>query len=174
KLSNPEPDPDELSFNELRRFTGHTASEQNDAAIIFHKRLAFALSPFVFSIFGAALALRMRRGGRAFGVVVSLLILLLYYIVALGGDHAARAGSVSPALGAWSSTVLMLVVGLWLLIRGQKPFSLRLPRRQTRSAEQAQHRSKKASILRRRLSLASFPMLLDVAVVRTLIVSFAF
>jgi LPS export ABC transporter permease LptF/LPS export ABC transporter permease LptG len=174
KLQKQEPDPDEMSFNQLRQFISKsTGLPQREAAIVFHKRLAFALSPFVFSLFGAALALRLRRGGRGFGIMVSLLILLLYYVVTLGGDHLARGRTISPAAGAWTSTVLTLGFGIILLIARDRSFRLWSFRRARTEAEPKVMRARRRR-WGRRISIASFPMLLDVGLVRTLFLSFAF
>ena len=81
RLQKPEGNPDEMGLAELRqRAEQTTGAEQRDARMIFHKRLALAVTPFVFSFFGAALGLRMRRGSRGFGVLLSLLIMLVYYL----------------------------------------------------------------------------------------------
>jgi LPS export ABC transporter permease LptG len=175
KLQKQDPDPDEMSFNQLRQFISKsTGSAQREAAIVFHKRLAFALSPFVFSLFGAALALRMRRGGKGFGIMVSLLILLLYYVVTLGGDHLARGGTIPPAAGAWTSTILSLGLGIILLIARDRSFGGWSFHRQARpEAEPGALRARRRRF-GRRISIASFPMLLDVGLVRTLFLSFAF
>src|ERR1041384_2421617 len=174
QLQKQEPDPDEMSFNQLRQFISKsTGLPQREAAIVFHKRLAFALSPFVFSLFGAALALRLRRGGRGFGIMVSLLILLLYYVVTLGGDHLARGRTISPAAGAWTSTVLTLGFGIILLIARDRSFRLWSFRRARTEAEPKVMRARRRR-WGRRISIASFPMLLDVGLVRTLFLSFAF
>src|SRR5438309_11621574 len=116
KLQKPDANPDEMSFSDLRQFVaGSTGIAHREANIIFHKRLAFAMAPFVFSLFGSALALRMRRGSRGFGVLMSLLVFLLYYLVTLAGDQMARAGSLSPIVGGWTGTALALALGIILL-----------------------------------------------------------
>src|SRR5260221_10914361 len=107
RMQKEEAGPDEMSLTELRQFIAQSdGAAQRDAAIIFHKRLAFSLTPFVFSLFGAALALRMRRGSRGFGVLMSLLVLLIYYLLTLGGDQMGRAGSLPPVVGGWLATAL--------------------------------------------------------------------
>jgi LPS export ABC transporter permease LptF/LPS export ABC transporter permease LptG len=175
KLQKQDPDPDEMGFNQLRQFIStNTGTRQREAAIVFHKRLAFALSPFVFSLFGAALALRLRRGGRGFGIMVSLLILLLYYVVTLGGDHLARAGTIPPAAGAWTSTILTLGFGIILLIARDRSVHLWSFRRQAHTEVEPSAIPVRRRRWRRRISIASFPMLLDVGLVRTLFLSFAF
>ena len=175
RLQKQDPDPDEMGFNQLRQFSStSTGPQQREAAIIFHKRLAFALSPFVFSLFGAALALRLRRGGRGFGIMVSLLILLLYYVVTLGGDHLARGGTISPAAGAWTSTILTLGFGIVLLIARDRRFGLWSFHRQARTEPEPNVLRAHRRRWGRRISIASFPMLLDIGLVRTLFLSFAF
>ena len=175
KLRKIDPDPDEMGFNQLRQFIHSSrGSQKREAAIVFHKRLAFALSPFVFSLFGAALALRMRRGGRGFGIMVSLLVLLLYYVVTLGGDHFARAGTVPPAAGAWTSTILTMAVGIFLLITRRTSFPRWSFHRKAPAEKPPQAIRVRRPRWRRRISVASFPTLMDVGLVRTLFLSFAF
>jgi lipopolysaccharide export LptBFGC system permease protein LptF len=113
RLQKSDSNPDAMSFGDLRQYIANTTGvEHREASIIFHKRLAFALAPFIFSLFGSALALRMRRGSRGFGVLVSLAILVGYYLLTLGGDQAARAGTVAPVIGSWLATATILIVGL--------------------------------------------------------------
>jgi LPS export ABC transporter permease LptG/LPS export ABC transporter permease LptF len=176
KLQKPEGNPDEMGLTELRqRAEQTTGTEQRDARIIFHKRLALAMTPFVFSLFGAALGLRMRRGSRGFGILVSLLILLVYYLATLAGDQLARAGTVAPVLGAWFSTALTLTMGVLILLSRQREFRIFGRRGQTPQITDNESSSGPAAQrLGRRLSIASFPTLLDVGIVRTMVLSFVF
>ena len=176
RLQKPEGNPDEMGLTELRqRAEQTTGAEQLEARITFHKRLTLAMTPFVFSFFGAALGLRMRRGSRGFGVLVSLLILLVYYLATLAGDQLARAGTVRPVLGAWFSTGLTLAVGVLILLSRQREFHFFSRRRQP---PQVVDKDSPALPARRRfsmrLSIASFPTLLDIGIVRTMILSFVF
>lgn len=178
KLQKPDANPDEMGFSDLRQFVaGSTGIEHREANIIFHKRLAFALAPFVFSLFGSALALRMRRGSRGFGVLVSLLILIAYYLMTLGGEQAARAGSIPAVLGAWLSTAVILALGVLILVSRERQFRLRFRPRQpvvdTRS-NKSQTATPPRLRVRRRLSIANFPTLLDIGIVRTMTLSFIF
>jgi LPS export ABC transporter permease LptF/LPS export ABC transporter permease LptG len=178
KLQKPDLNPDEMTFNGLRQFVaGSTGVEHREASIIFHKRLAFAMAPFVFSLFGSALALRMRRGSRGFGVLVSLLILVAYYLVTLGGDQGARAGAIPPVLGAWLATGLILTIGVLILLSRERQFRFWFGSRRA-PAETGPFTAEQGSSSRRRfklrLSIANFPMLLDIGIVRTMTLSFIF
>ncbi len=178
RLQKPDQNPDEMSFTTLwDRLNKTTGAEHKDAAIIFHKRLAFALTPFVFALFGSALALRMRRGSRGFGVLVSLAILIGYYLLTLGGDQAARAGTVPPWVGAWFATAAILIVGLLTLLWRDRHFSWSLRRRRgpSRPATVVDGSRVTANGRRKfRFAIANFPTLLDMGVVRTMTLSFVF
>jgi LPS export ABC transporter permease LptG len=136
-----------------------------------------SLAPFVFALFGSALALRMRRGSRGFGVLVSLAILVAYYLLTLAGDQAARAGTVPPVVGGWLATASILLVGLLTLLWRDRHFSWSFSRRRAPAAAPAaavEQRAAASPVRRFRLSIANFPTLLDIGVVRTMLFSFIF
>jgi LPS export ABC transporter permease LptG len=177
RMQKEESGPESMGFTELREFIAQSSgADQREASIILHKRLAFSLTPFVFSLFGAALALRMRRGSRGFGVLVSLLVLLFYYLLTLGGDQMARAGNVPPVVGAWLATVLTLIVGISLLAvrRRQIGFVLRRAAKDEVSTLSSVEAAASIAGPGRRRWLATFPTLLDMSIIRALVLSFFF
>lgn len=169
--------PESMGLTELRRFIAQSNGvERREASIVFHKRLAFSLSPLVFALFGSALALRMRRGSRGVGVLVSLLVLLIYYLVTLGGDQLARAGSVPPVVGAWVGTALTMAMGFALLASRQRQIGVWFRRtgKDKPSVATVTRRPTVSAAPRGRRWTVSFPTLLDVSVVRTMVLSFFF
>ena len=94
--------------------------------------------------------------------MISLLTLLFYYVVTLGGDHLARAGTISPAAGAWTSTILTLGFGIILLVARDRSFRLWLFHRKARTEAEPSTMRARRRRWGRRISVASFPMLLDV------------
>lgn len=179
RLQRSDSNPDEMGWNELRGFIARsTGVEKREATLILHKRLAFGLSPLVFSLFGAALALRMRRGSRGFGILVSLLVMVLYYLVTIGGEQMARAGSLPAIVGAWVATALAVALGMALLATKGHQFGLWRTRPGKKPAVEAgreemirTHSSPKVSPRR---WIASFPTLLDQGIVRTMGFTFVF
>jgi LPS export ABC transporter permease LptF/LPS export ABC transporter permease LptG len=178
KLQKPDQNPDEMGFATLRQYIAESKGvEHRDAAIIFHKRLNFSLAPFVFSLFGSALALRMRRGSRGYGVLLSLVILIAYYLLTLAGDQAARAGSIPPIVGSWLATASILIVGLLILLSRDRHFVWSFRRRKVSVPAQSDRVEKRATSqprLKFRPSIANFPTLLDISVMRTMTLSFVF
>ena len=169
--------PESMGFTELRQFIAQSGGvERREASIVFHKRLALSLSPIVFALFGSALALRMRRGSRGVGVLVSLLVLLIYYLVTLGGDQLARAGSVPPVVGAWFGTVLTMATGIALLGSRRRQIGVwfwRTGKEKPSVAALTRIPPGLATPSPRRWVI-SFPTLLDVSIVRTMAFSFFF
>jgi LPS export ABC transporter permease LptF/LPS export ABC transporter permease LptG len=177
RIQKEESSPDAMGWSELRQVMGQGSdAEKREAGIIFHKRLAFSLTPLVFSLFGAALALRMRRGSRGFGVLVSLLVLLIYYLVTLLGDQMASAGSLPPIVGGWLATALTLAMGIALLAfrRRQLGFWFRRATKDKASIPKHDPVASGLAAYKGRRWLASFPTLLDVSIVRTMTFSFFF
>jgi LPS export ABC transporter permease LptF/LPS export ABC transporter permease LptG len=174
RLERPENKAEEMAFGELRQFLANSSgTEHREALLLLHKRLAFSLSPLVFAFFGGALALRLRRGSRGFGALISIIVMLIYYLVSIAGEQMARAGSIPPVVGGWAASFLTLAVG-FVLFLSQRPLMFSLARRSARAASPApDSASAGKSSTRQRLKLR-FPALLDTSVVRTMAVSFLF
>lgn len=127
-----EPELDELGWARLLRKTRDPAAERKtrrEALINLHRRITLSLSPLIFAFFGAALGLKVVRGGRSKGVLLSLLSMLLYYLISIGGEQLARAGTVRPAVGSWLAFGTALLAGALLMLSRQRNF--RLPVRKT-------------------------------------------
>jgi len=169
--------PDEMRWSQLRKSAIEGDSgEKREAMTVLNKRLAFSLTPLLFSLLGGALALRMRRGSRGFGALVSLGIMLLYYLVTIAGDQMARAGSLPSIVGAWLSTGLMLVFALMLLRLRLQRVTFRFKRRgesEAIAATAIKPETHGRGIDARRW-LISFPTLLDLNIIRTMGISFLF
>jgi LPS export ABC transporter permease LptG len=164
----------EMGWNALSaQVAAKTDSENREAAILLHKRLALSMSSLLFSFFGAALGMRVRKGGRGIGVLLSVLTMLFYYLVMLAGEQLARTGTTTPFVGTWLASFMIAICCLALMVAGRRNFLWRSRKaRQTR--ESALTGSKLKWIRSRdvKLRLLSFPSLMDVDVLRTITLSF--
>jgi lipopolysaccharide export system permease protein len=77
-------------------------------------RWALAASPLLFVSLGIPLALRVRRGGRSIGFGLSLLIVLIYYILVMGGVGIAQRGiwPVPPLIWCANGVIALIASGL--------------------------------------------------------------
>lgn len=172
--SESEPKPNEMQWSDLSSYAASkTGLEQREARTLIHKRLAMSLAPLVFAFLGAALGLRVRKGGRGIGVLLSILITLAYYLVTLAGEQMARAGTIAPFVGAWLASAATIGYASVLLARDRIGFLGRIRRIMEKTG-----RSSTADPVRKRsprtgkTRLFNFPSLMDADVLRTVALSF--
>jgi len=86
----------------------------------FHLRWALAMTPFLFAALGIPLAIRVHRGGRSIGFGLSVLIMVLYYVMVMGGTGAGQRGTWPPWFAVWLADEVMLVAAIgfyWRFVR---------------------------------------------------------
>ena len=165
---------EELDWSDLRyQASSGKPVERNEGQRVLHRKLALSLSPLVFAVLGGAIGLRVRRGGRGIGVLLSIVLMVVYYLVSLLGESLARTGTLSPVTGLWAATALMLVLTLILLMSNRIAFDRWLPRRTSKSQPTAeQSMTHELSARRVESGRWGFPSLLDTGLFRTLSASF--
>ena len=88
-----------------------------DAHLEIQRRIAFPAACLVFALLGIPIGVRPRRGGRAAGMILTLVLIGGYYFVFVTGDHFARQGAVSPWLGIWAANIVAAIAGFAFLRR---------------------------------------------------------
>jgi LPS export ABC transporter permease LptG len=180
RLNQRDTNADSMDWAELRERTKTgTAAQQSEAARVLNRRAALSIAPFVFALIGAALGLRVRRGGRSVGVLLSLIVVIVYYLLSLLGESLARAGSMSPYVGPWLATVFIVALALLFLLVQRMPL-FRLPQRTPKAARAssggprnpADTRDKSVEIISRFRKTLAFPNLMDATLLRSLAISF--
>jgi len=83
----------------------------------FYKRIAFALSVLVLFLVGAPLGSLIRKGGFGVPMVMAILIFVTYHFIGEMAKGMAKNGAISPFIGGWLSTIIMLPFGLFLLYK---------------------------------------------------------
>ncbi len=96
---------EEMDWSDLRQLaaTG-TPQERNEAERTLHRRLALSVAPLVFALFGGLMGLRIRRGGRGVGVMLSIGVVVIYYLMSLLGESIVRTNTVPAIVGQWMAT----------------------------------------------------------------------
>ena len=173
RLNQRDPNADAMDWSELHeRADSDNVVQQREALRIMNRRAALAAAPFVFSLVAVALGLRVRRGGRSVGVLLTLLVVIVYYLMSLLGESLARVGTVSPYIGPWLATVFIIAFSLILLLFKRAPFSFAasLTKRGKNPTE------KTTAGARRRFFFGAatlgFPTLMDATLLRSLALSF--
>jgi LPS export ABC transporter permease LptF/LPS export ABC transporter permease LptG len=120
-LAQPNAGPANVSFTDAEQFFPSLVSAHGSgwrtARIELQRRIAFPAACLVFALLGVPIGVRPRRGGRAAGMVLTLVLIGGYYFVFVTGDHFARLGTVSPWSGIWAANIVAALVGLVFLRR---------------------------------------------------------
>jgi LPS export ABC transporter permease LptF/LPS export ABC transporter permease LptG len=111
-ISNPE-----RSFLDLLHDRG---PNWRDARVEFHQRLAFPVACFVFALIAVPLGAQPRRGGRAAGSLLAIIVIASYYLLLITGAGFARQGVLSPAAGMWAANAIMALFALALFPRMER------------------------------------------------------
>ncbi|HXA77633.1 MAG TPA: LptF/LptG family permease [Candidatus Acidoferrales bacterium] len=83
----------------------------------FQRRIAFPAACLIFALLGVPMGVRPRRGGRAGGLILTLILVGGYYFLFVSGDHLAAQGRISPFLGVWAGNIVACILGLIMLAR---------------------------------------------------------
>lgn len=183
----------ERKLSNAERRTGDllwdNSASWREARVEFQRRLAFPAACLVFALVAVPLGSQPRRGGRAAGTLLSVLLIAAYYSLSVMGAGMARSGKLSPWLGIWLANIVLTVLAIILLprmeqMRGDRPWLRRfsrfeiwrrlLRRRKTqakrRAAEQARAHNGNGGAAP---SDGSFPRLLDLYLLRRFFAYFA-
>ena len=170
----------ERSLHELINDDGPAWRE---ARVELHRRFAFPVACFAFALIAVPLGAQPRRGGRAAGSLIAVLLIAAYYLLFIMGAGLARQATLPPALGLWMADALLAVVGLALLpqmeqFRGEsrwlQPFGrfktwmrlVRLRKARARAAAARSANEARAQSDRVSPSGGSFPQLMDLYLLR--------
>src|SRR5467141_1125141 len=182
QLSNPE--------RPLRELAQDKTPAWREARVELYQRFAFPVACFAFALIAVPLGAQPRRGGRAAGSLIAVLLIASYYLLFIMSAGMARQGTVPPAIGMWIANAVLALAGLALLprmeqFRGEtrwlRPFGRfktwrRLIRVRTARARAAAARIANGSRADRApvaLSKGSWPLLMDLYLLRRFFSYFA-
>lgn len=111
------------------------------ARIEFQRRIAFPAACLVFALLGVPMGVRPRRGGRAGGLILTLVLVGSYYFFFVTGDHMAAQGRITPFAGVWAGNIVAVILGIIMLTRVE---NIRRPNRVLAWIESVWATSKKA------------------------------
>ena len=172
QLNQRDTNADAMEWSELReRVESGSPAQQKEALRILNRRAALSLAPLVFALLGATLGLRIRGGGRGVGVLLTLIVVIVYYLLSLMGESMARAGTVAPYLGPWLATIFILALTVLFLFVSRVPFisSLAILSRRTKETTAV---ARTSPAKHRGFSALGFPSLMDATLFRSLVLSF--
>ena len=109
QLSNPE--------RPLKELAQDNTPGWREAHVEMHRRFAFPVACLAFALIAVPLGAQPRRGGRAAGSLIAVVLIATYYLLLIMGAGMARQGTVSPGVGMWIADTVLAIAGLLLLPR---------------------------------------------------------
>jgi lipopolysaccharide export system permease protein len=101
----------------FRKQTGQGGTDLAARELTLGSKYAYPFASFIAVLIAVPLAVRFGKNGRMLGIVLSLVLLFVYYgIVALAGAFG-RNGSLDPYVAAWLPNILVGAVGGLLIWR---------------------------------------------------------
>jgi len=105
----------ELDYQSKRRIRGQ---------IEYHRKFTLSIACLLLFFIGAPLGAIIRKGGLGLPVVISTIIFVLYYIVMIGSEKAAKQGAIIAEAGMWFPVVFILPFAIVLTIRANNDSKL--------------------------------------------------
>ncbi len=85
-----------------------------EAEIRGNRLILLSVTPLLFSLVGTFIVLRFNRGGRGFGITLSLVVLMGFYLLTMAGEHLVRMGVLDATMGPLVPIAGGLLTLLWL------------------------------------------------------------
>ena len=89
----------------------------NGYNVEFHKRIAFSIACLVLFFVGTPLGSIIRKGGFGLPMLIAITIFVIYFFISTFGKNMAESNKVSPFIGGWLATFILLPFGVLLMIR---------------------------------------------------------
>lgn len=87
------------------------------ATVELHKRLAIPFACLAFALIGLPLGIGSRSSTRGRGFVLSIMIIMLYYVLLNHGELLSREGRIPAWLGPWLPNIILAALAYPLLFR---------------------------------------------------------
>ncbi|MFH0887334.1 MAG: LptF/LptG family permease, partial [bacterium] len=112
--------PQEMNSREL--FSHMKLLEQggvatNALSTEFHLKYSIPMVSLVFALIGIPLSLPSIRGGKSWGIVLSVVIVFSFYVFASILRSLGRGGVIPPIIAAWTPNITFIIIGIGLLFK---------------------------------------------------------
>src|SRR5271163_3038856 len=101
----------------LSQLPGKGAADQTARPyqIELNTRFSYPFACLVLMLVGVPLGLTSKRGGRSSSFVLTIFLVVAYYLISSVGVGFAKSGKLSPFLGVWSANLIFTAAGILLL-----------------------------------------------------------
>ena len=115
--------PQEMSSKELRQqidILQQAGADTKNFEVDLYLKYSIPFSGLIFVLLGVPLGLRVKRGSKATGVIISIVLVFLYYIFLSTARSLGRGGVLIPILAAWSPNMVFGLLGVFIMLGAEK------------------------------------------------------
>ena len=84
---------------------------------VWHKKFTLSFACLILFFIGAPMGAIIRKGGLGLPVVISVLFFVMYHVMSIFGEKAAKVGDLDMFFGVWMSSIILLPIGLFLTFK---------------------------------------------------------
>lgn len=88
----------------------------NKFYVEFHRKFTLAFACIIMMIIGAPIGAIIKKGGFGLPVIFSILLFITYHVISITGEKMVKKDVLSPIIGMWSSSFIMMFIGFFLLV----------------------------------------------------------
>jgi lipopolysaccharide export system permease protein len=107
----------EMTLTELKDSIdtqAHDIPHLNEIKIEYYKKFTIPFACFVFGLLGIPLGIRKVRGGKSYGFIMSLIIILIYYLLLITAESVGKSGAIPPLISMWLPNITLGALGIYL------------------------------------------------------------
>lgn len=115
--------PQEMSSRELRQqiqILSDAGVETKNFEVDYHVKFSYPLSGLIFALLGVPLGTQMKKSTKATGIIISIGLVFVYYVVYSLSRSLGRGGMLDPFISSWIPNLIFLLLGIILVYQAEK------------------------------------------------------
>ncbi|GAB4117596.1 MAG: LptF/LptG family permease [Candidatus Caldatribacteriota bacterium] len=115
--------PQEMSSKELKQqieILKQAGADTKNFEVDYHMKFSIPYSGLIFVLLGVPLGLRVKRGSKATGIVISIVLILSYYVFLSVTRSMGRGGMIDPITSAWLPNIVFGILGIFIMLGAEK------------------------------------------------------
>jgi LPS export ABC transporter permease LptG len=115
--------PQEMSSSELRQqisILQQAGADTKNFEVVLHMKYSVPFSGLIFVLLGVPLGLRVKKGGKATGIIISIVLVFIYYIFVSTARSFGNEGVLDSVLAAWLPNIIFAILGIIIIFRAEK------------------------------------------------------
>jgi lipopolysaccharide export system permease protein len=107
-----------------RQLKGMREKSLKDYKTEWHRKFSLSFALIVLFFIGAPLGAIIKKGGLGAPLIFAVLFFLMYYILSITGENMIDSNDLTPAVGMWMSSIILVPIGLFLTYKAANDSAL--------------------------------------------------